>query len=215
MAALAHYRTFIDPEEADELLRILEQQGIPCRVDRDKPAADLSFGTADPNDFRILVFIPGDLFEEADRAIENVIADTPDKEDGEHYLSDFSDEELLEVVRKSHEWNPADVMTARRMLAARGKEIDESEVAAIRQNHLAETQKPVAGNEIYIAGAYLLAFLGGVLGFLFGWSYATMKNRDASGRSHHHYDAATRKHGVQIMVISVVCFGLWMYHRFS
>jgi hypothetical protein len=215
MANLARYRTFIDSDEADELLKVLDRQGIPYRVDRDKPAVDLNFGVADPNEWRILVFIPADLFADADRALEALAVEAPVTGDADHYLNDFSDKELLELVRMSHEWSPADGLTARRMLVARGVEIDEQEIAATRQESLAASHEPVAGNEPLIAVAYVLALLGGILGFLFGWSYATMKDRDRAGRSYHHYDEATRKHGVQIMVISVVCLGLWMYHRFS
>ena len=47
--------------------------------------------------------------------------------DDDYYLLSFSDDELIDVVSKSDEWNKFDVSLAKKLLKERGNEITNDE----------------------------------------------------------------------------------------
>lgn len=213
MSAFATYRTFTDPEEAEALATILDHHGIPYRIDRAETPV-LTF-SSDMVHERLMIAVPPDLFREADKAQEAAVPDLPAEAFGDHYFSEYSSDELLEVLHKADEWSPGDVIIARRLLADRGVETDSAEIAAKQQENLVAKRQPIPGNPFLLGFGFVLAFLGGILGFFLGWSYATLKDRDASGVEYHRYDAHTRELGQWMMATSVLCFIGWLLYRFA
>lgn len=199
MPAYATYRTFTDSEEADALRQVLAHHGIPYRIDRAKPAVDLSFDPDHAHE-RILVFLPLERFADADRAQEAAAPDASNSDLEHHYLQDFSNEELLEILYKSHEWHPGDVMIARKLLETRGVKEDPAMIADKRLEEIIAIREPVAGPPNLIAAGFLLALLGGILGIVLGWSFVTLKERDPNGEEFYKYDGLTRSLGIWMIV---------------
>lgn len=212
MAEVANYRTFTDPEEAEVIVSIIGKAGIPYRIDRARAPVDLTF-SSDMAHERIILCIPADLFVEADKALASSVAEEPESSFGEHYLNDFSSEELIELLHKAHEWSPGDVVIARRLLAKRGVDADEESITAKQQENLAAIREPVPGDKFMIAAGFLLALLGGLLGIALGWSYATLKERDATGKEFYRYDTRTRELGRLMMYLGIVCGIAWVLAR--
>lgn len=209
MAEFATYRTFTDPEEAEVIVSILGKHGVPYRIDRARAPVDLTF-SSDMTHERLIVCIPADLFVEADKALESTVPEEQDESFGEHYLNDFSSEELLDLLHKAHEWSPGDVVIARRLLARRGVDADDESIAAKQQENLAAMRQPVSGDKFLIAAGFLLALLGGIFGIAIGWSYATLKDRDATGKEYYRYDSRTREIGRIIMGLGILCGFAWL-----
>ena len=194
MSTFATYRTFIDPEMAEELTRVLDEHGIPYRIERDKPPVDLAF-TADQTHERILIAIPPDLFVPADKAQESMTPGAAEDVDKDHFLHDFSDDELVDVLHKASEWHPADVIIARRLLEARGLEVDDAELEQKQAEHLEKQRQPIRASFALIAAGFIFSFLGGLIGLGIGWSLVSMKERDATGKTYHRYDHRSRDLG--------------------
>jgi hypothetical protein len=209
MSDFATYRTFTDPEEADALVQFLDHRGIPYRIDRARPPVDMSFDP-DRTQERILIFLPRDLFAEADRAQEAAVPDETESSLKDHYLSEFSDEELLEILYKSHEWSPGDVVIARRLLESRGVEVDSAKIAGKREELVASLREPVKGPFFLITAGFLLALIGGLLGIALGWSFATFKDRDPDGHEFYKYDEKTRTLGKWMMSLGAVSLLMWL-----
>ena len=214
MAEFATYRSFTDPEEAEALVQVLNHHGIPFRTDRTQMSIGQTFASSAAYE-QILVAVPADLFGDADKALEAAMPEETEDAFGEHYLSEFSSDELLEVLHKAHEWNPGDVVVARRLLAKRGVETDAEEIAAKQKAILEAKREPVSGNRYLITFGFFLALLGGILGAALGWSYATLKERDATGTEYYRYNEQTRKLGRWMMLVSGVCFLGWVCVRFG
>jgi len=210
MSSFVTYRTFTDPEEASALVQVLDHHKIPYRIDTARPPVDMSFDP-DRTQERILIFVPQGCVVDADRAQETAVPSELDFDVGGHHFQDFSDEELLDVLYKSHEWNPADVLIARRLLADRGVEVS-AEAIEEKKEQLAESMRqPVKGPFFLMAAGYLLSLLGGILGIALGWSFATMKERDPSGREFYKYDEGTRRDGRWMMGIGFVSALFWLF----
>lgn len=214
MSSFVTYRTFTDPEEANALVQVLDHHKIPYRIDTARPPVDMSFDP-DRTQERILIFVPAGCVADADRAQEFAVHSEPDFDIGEHHFQEFSDEELLGVLYKSHEWNPADVLVARRLLADRGVEVSSEAIAGKKEQLADAMRQPVKGPFFLVAAGYLLALLGGVLGIALGWSFATMKERDPSGREFYKYDEGTRRDGKWMMAIGCGFALFWIHRRFG
>ena len=66
-----------------------------------------------------------------------------------------------------------------------------------------------ASKGLIIAG-YVFAFLGGLIGVGIGSSLRFMgKGKDASGKKVYAYDEASRRHGLLILLLSIVSIITW------
>lgn len=210
MSTFATYRTFLDPEMAEELTRVLDEHGIPYRIERDKPSVDLAF-TADQTHERILISIPPDLFVTADKAQESM---TPEVEEGgheDHFMNEFSDEELTEVLHKASEWHPADVIIARRLLESRGVEVDDAELEQKQAEHLEKRRQPIPASAALIGAGFIFSFLGGLVGLGIGWSLVSMKERDVTGKTYHRYDHRSRDLGRCMIFLGLAALPVWWF----
>jgi len=66
----------------------------------------------------------------------------------DYYLLSFSDEELIDVIAKSDEWNKFDVELAQKILKEKGKEVTEQQITQIKQQRIEELSKPEEGQNI-------------------------------------------------------------------
>lgn len=210
MSTFATYRSFIEPEMAEELTRVLDEHGIPYRVERDKPPVDLAF-TADHTHERILVSIPPDLFVTADKALESMTPNSEEDIDYDHYLKDFSDDELVEVLHKSSEWHPADVISARRLLASRGIDIEDAKIAEKQAQHLKKQRQPIRASALLIAAGFIFSIAGGLIGLGIGWSLVSMTERDVTGKTYPRYDHRSRDLGRCMIFLGLAALPFWWF----
>ncbi|HLN94856.1 MAG TPA: hypothetical protein VK183_04410, partial [Flavobacterium sp.] len=89
--------TFIDPVPARELAEWLESKGISAILTDTTPRFDASFANQTAV-YEYQVRVPSSEVERAQEILEQANADSAIPED--HYLRDFTDEELLDVLRK-------------------------------------------------------------------------------------------------------------------
>ena len=81
-------------------------------------------GASRPN--HVSVKLPSSDLLRAEAALDEVAEKQITEVGNDHYLFSFTDEELLDVVRKADEWNALDRTLARKLLAQRGKPVEVS-----------------------------------------------------------------------------------------
>ncbi|MFC0181849.1 hypothetical protein ACFFJX_04495 [Pseudarcicella hirudinis] len=107
------------------------------------------------------------LAEKAEHEIQEV--------DKNHYLFEFSDEELFDLISKPDEWSEFDYQLAKKILADRGQTINEDflkHLNAVRIDSLSQPEKRQSGA---VRAGYLFALLGGLIGLAIGWNLYTSK----------------------------------------
>ena len=92
-------------------------------------------GNASIKEFRIK--IKNDDFEKADKLLLEIALKDLEQVNKSHYLFDFSDEELFEILTKKDDWSQYDYLLAQKILRERGKEIN-PEIIQLLKNHLQE-----------------------------------------------------------------------------
>ena len=145
------------------------------------------------------------LQQQAKEEITNLQADYP--------VLHFSDDELLDIIEKSDEWNKFDVELARKLLGERGKGISTEELKEIKNKRIAELSKPEGSQQTYIIIGYITAFLGGLLGIFIGWHILTFKKTLPNGTQVYAYSANDRKQGNRIAKIGVLFLIIWILVR--
>lgn len=130
----------------------------------------------------------------------------------DHYLLSFTDEELIDVISKSDEWNKFDVELAKKLLKNKGKEVNEQQINEIKKQRITELSKPEEGQNIYIIIGYICALLGGLLGIFIGWHLLTYKKTLPNGNQIYAYSENDRKQGNIILILASIFFIIWILY---
>jgi hypothetical protein len=200
MNNLVTYRTFLNKEEASELIDALTKNNIPNALEDNKASYDPTFVNMDEND-RYFLKIAKEHFPTADKIQLELANKIIDSIGPDHYLYEFTDDELFEVVNKKDEWSKIDYLLAQKILKERGNELSQDTLAKIemkRSNELAKTE-PLPLTSLIIG--YIFACLGGLFGILIGWHLATYKKSLPNGERVFGYSPNVRDHGTIIMII--------------
>ena len=130
----------------------------------------------------------------------------------DYYLLSFSNEELIDVIEKSDEWNKFDVELAHKLLKERGNEITDEQINELKKQRIIELSKPEEGQNVYIIIGYVCALLGGLLGIFIGWHLSTFKKTLPNGNRIYAYSENDRKHGNRILILGVVFIVIWILY---
>ncbi|UMY65702.1 MULTISPECIES: hypothetical protein [unclassified Flavobacterium] len=197
--------TFIDPVPARELAEWLESKGISAILTDTTPRFDASFANQTAV-YEYQVRVPSSEVEHAQKLLEQANADSAIPED--HYLRDFTDDELFDVVRKKDEWSDIDYTLAQRLLAERGHLMDTSVIEKLQRERLAELAQPSKRQHLLVALGYLFVLLGGIPAIFIGLSLAKLTKKLPDGRKVALYQEADRRHGVWIYRLGILAFCL-------
>ena len=196
------YKTFSSADEARYLGDALSHVGIPVRVKAKKEPFDPTFAF-NPLNQKVVVMIRRKDFGEVQKALKVFAEENLDQIDRpDHYLREFSDAELMDILKKQDEWIIEDVVLARKLLADRGITISEEKADSMRSERIEEIRKEEAGNTLIIVVGYIFAFVGGLPAIFIGFRYYFSKITDPDGRQHHTYDKKTRTHGLVMMILA-------------
>lgn len=226
-------QNFGSDDEAQAFTALLAENKIECDVIKDANAGGDPLGL----DFQnrgadtVIVRVHVRDFEAAHRILE-IFAANPENAtvaDAE-FLSTFSDDELIDVLKKQDEWNQVDVTIALRLLKEHGKTFTGAEQEAFREERIKELSKRIsAGKSSEALGifagvlclgisvgsffvmknprylyALLGAFLIGALAFISGWNWTFRRKRLPDGHRIFMYENATRKVGGVVLGIAIV-----------
>ena len=128
----------------------------------------------------------------------------------QHYLFDFKDEELFDILASPDEWSAFDYQLARRILDERGIDIDAKLLALLKKTRLQELAQPEEKQTVSLWSAYTFALLGGIIGIVMGWYILTARKTLPDGQRPHLYRASDRRHGPWIMALGLVMLAVWL-----
>jgi hypothetical protein len=152
-------------------------------------------------------------FEKANKVLADKSENEINEIDEDYYLLSFTDDELIEVITKSDEWNKFDIYLAKKLLKDKGKEITPEKIEEIKRQRIIELSKPEEGQKGYIILGYITAFLGGLLGIFIGWHLLTYKKTLPNGNRIFAYSENDRKQGNRILTIGYIFLAFWLIIR--
>ena len=127
-----------------------------------------------------------------------------DNVDKTHYLFEFTNDELFDILSKPDEWNALDYQLAKKILNDRGREVNDEIIESLKEQRIAELAKPDESNRVWIFFGYLSALLGGLFGIIAGWHLFTYKKTLPDGQRVYEYSEKDRRHGRRIFYLGII-----------
>jgi len=211
------FQRFNDQYSAKQFGKLLSDQNIKYVLEDNSLSFDPTFAN---NNFgtEYCIKIQNEDFEKVNAILEAKSDIEINEIDKDYYLLSFSDEELIDVISKSDEWNKFDVSLAKKLLRDRGQEITPLKIEEIKKQRIAELAKPEKSQSGYIILGYITALLGGLLGVFVGWHLLTYKKVLPDGNRVYVYSENDRKQGNRILILGLVFFfwfGVKILFRFD
>lgn len=197
-----------DSAAVQDIIRILDAEGIPHRMGSDAPCVDVStIGTG--HDAQVIVSIREEDYEAARAAMErdSLEVDLPP----DHYLLTSTDDEIAEIIAQPGEWSAFDVAHARRIMSERG--IVPASIEIKRQERLQQRREGKRASAFLIGFGWVAVLLGGYLGVIIAWSLCYSKERTPEGEFPT-YDARSRAIGRCMLFVAVLMTLVFSYFWF-
>lgn len=208
------FKKFPTEEQAIALFNLLSDNGVQSVVANNIPPVDITFsGSTLQHQYEVRV--KQSEFEKAEKILEQNAENIIDQIDSDHYLYEFSNDELYEILIKPDEWSTLDYTLAQKILKERGKSIDQDLLNSLKNERIRELAKPEEGQEPWIYAGYLFSFLGGFIGIIIGYTLWTSKKTLPNGEKVHSYSESNQKHGKYIFYIGLVTLTIALFLRFS
>jgi hypothetical protein len=206
------FRVFRNEEDMKFFTDVFDDCGIDYTIEN--PRADSSdvlssaYGVQvaeDAMQYKFMLMVAEDDFERSQSELRSHIADYFGNAGSEEntLLNEFSDDELLDVIKKPDEWAVEDIVMAQTLLDKRGKHVSDEVVDAYRQKRLEEVRQPKFGGYGTIIIGYIFAFLGGIIGIFLAASLLGKKQL-FNGEKVVMYDHKTRVNAIIYLIISIV-----------
>lgn len=208
------FQKFNDPALAEAIAEQLHANGINSVVSKEDRLLD---STIIGNDFgsTIHLKVAPSNFDRANAILEGFYQTRIESMDPDYYLFSFTDDELLDIMRKPDEWGHLDYVLAKKLLADRGREVTPVQLEQFQQQRLTQLAQPDRSHPLLIFFGYCTAILGGAFGFILGTLLVSSKKILPNGQRVYMYPLSERRHGRRILVISAISFSFWMMIRFN
>jgi hypothetical protein len=197
------FKKFDDPALAQALTSLLGENGIEYQIEEGAFSFDPTFAASRELSTQYSVKISPVDFTRATELLNASEAEDIKRVDKDYYLFSFTDTELMEILEKADEWSSFDHQLARKLLADRGIDVSDQKLAELDQSRLNELKTPEATQSEWVIIGYILSFIGGVLGIFIGWMLTSHMKTLPTGERVFVYREADRKHGKNILYISI------------
>jgi hypothetical protein len=210
MSEFATYQQFFSAEEAEGVIAILKEHGIPYTFKQTRAGFDTVIIGENLNeqwDLRI----PTDQFSRAnDLLLANTTVNLEELEK-DYYLFSFSQEELENIIRNPDEWGRHDYLVAVELLKQRGENVSKEQLQEFREKKMEVLAKPPKKVPLF----WLIAAYGlPVLAILLIWTpayYDSFNDSTSSGILLVYIGAYVIAYGGVIAVL--VGLSLWQFKK--
>jgi uncharacterized membrane protein len=204
------YRSFQFQEDALPFIELLKENEISYKFDGSKTLiTEVIVGSSNYPKF-VLRILRNDI-STVNSIIENeVLKNAADFH--EHYLNDFTDHELLAILKKPDESSIEDITITKELLKRRGIPIAPSALMEMKQERLHELQngKDEKIGWMLLFFLFLMAtsiffsifFIIGIVGL--SLHYWKDKSTDIDGNKFFTYNQKTRKNGITFCIICII-----------
>ncbi|MFT3823463.1 MAG: hypothetical protein QM731_06060 [Chitinophagaceae bacterium] len=199
------FRSFFNEAAAAETVEVLAQNSIPYKLQKRAKHIDTIIG-GDSFDQAIELQIPDNQFENANALLSNAVQIDMQQLGDDYYLFSFTEEELIDIIKKPDEWGAQDVVIARQLLQDKGISYTHEEQEHFKEERLKQLASPEKPGGNLIFAGYILMLLFGFGGILVGYSLWKSKKILPNGQKAFIYTKKAREHGQLIFFLSVALF---------
>jgi len=195
------FQSFFTEDEATSVIEPLKENGIDYQLERSKELLDRAF-IGDNLEKKVFLKIKSSDFSKANEILNARILQNITALEKDYYLFSFTNDELVEILRRPDEWSRQDFLIARKILGERGQYINEEMIKDLRSKRINELSRQESEPTLTIIAGYILALLLSLVGLFFGLAFLTAKKNIPNGKKVFTYSRNTRKHGRNIVILS-------------
>jgi len=133
----------------------------------------------------------------------------------QHFLYEFTNTELWDVIGKPDEWNFDTMVIAKYLLESRGVEVSAAQLNFMKEDRLLKIRKPRKGNDVWMIVLVFLSlqvFSSNIIGWIMptmicvGMAYYYWKDVtiDPNGNKFYTFDLKTRNRGEAILIFAIL-----------
>jgi hypothetical protein len=197
---------------AEEIQKLLISKDIEAKIDSNVPLVDVTFVSNTHND-QFEVQVKSIDFKKAQIILEEENVKLLEGIGKEHYLYQFSDKELYDILLRPDQWGDLDSALAVKLLKERGKPVDVDLLESLKSQRVEDLSKPEEGQTPWVIIGYLSAFFGGILGVIIGYSLWKATKTLPNGSKVFSYSEKSQNHGRNIFILGVVMVVVWVLLR--
>ena len=205
------FQKFTSKEAASDLIQLLQDNNIEYEIVDNSFSVDLTFG-GDRQSEKEIKLQQSD-FLKVNQLLDKNAEDNIKNIDRDHYLFEFNNEELTEIIQKPDEWSKEDYLIAKNILKTKGINLSEDKLEELKQERINELSKPESGDTLWTILGYLFSLLGGFLGVFIGWHLMTFKKTLPNGQKVYNYTDRARFHGQIIFILGLLCMIGWIIYK--
>lgn len=135
-----NYRQFTEKEQADALAEILNENNIAFEIVADRESLDSLYGDKLLKN-AYFVKIQKEDFERADVLLLNLAKGQLANVEKDHYLFQFTNAELYEIMDRPDEWSEFDFLLAMKILSDRGLPVNHEKIMKSKQDKVETLSK--------------------------------------------------------------------------
>lgn len=206
------YKKFKSASEAEYLIEILENEKIEYYLDDIAPTYDITFTGGTDLEDKVALKVKQEDFSKIDKLLEEDAETEISSIDENHYLYQFSDDELVEILENFDDWGQTDYLLAQKILKDRGKEFSKDKIQKLKTLKIEKLKKPEKGNTGWFIFGFISAFLGGLFGILIGYHHYNFRKKIITGERVFAYDEKTRKQGFNMFILGIISLIFWIFY---
>ena len=207
------YKRFDSSSKLNEITAVLVDNQIPYIVENDTPHFDPRITT--PINTELLLKIKGKDFETVNQLLLSNFEFSKNVIPKDYYLYSFTNEELINILKKQDEWGTIDLALTKEILIKRGIVVTDDQLNDFRKQRIKELSKPDDPSFYWILVGYGFALLGGIIGMLWGFFLLTHKKTLPNGKIVQGYSVGYQKHGFFILLIGILMTIILIGARFA
>lgn len=151
---LVTYRKFNEQDQVEHLTTILRENKILFEIVEDRDSLDTLYGGNHLTKY-FYIKIKQEDFAKADSILLTLTEQELTSVEKDHYLFDFNDEELFEILSKPDEWSEGDYVLAKKILTDRGREISDDTIKLLKTKRVTELAKPEEPQKLDVCRLYI------------------------------------------------------------
>ncbi|MBW4888336.1 hypothetical protein KXQ82_01355 [Mucilaginibacter sp. HMF5004] len=198
------FRRFNEPALAKSLTDLLDANEIEYEVGEESLIANPLMVSGDELMREYLIKLQQHDFDKVNNLLVAEEEEALNDVEAGYYLFDFTDQELVDIVKNFDEWSAFDFALARKILKERGVVINDRHIADFKQDKIDMLKQPEERQTLGVTLGYIFSLLGGLIGVFIGWYLSTAKKTLPNGEQVYSFAEADRKHGKNIRILGIV-----------
>lgn len=206
------FRFFPSREVAEEVQLLLNSNGIDSVIKEDTGDLAKEFLGDSPHHKFELLIAETDR-DQAEAVLLNRAMEELDDIDKSHFLFDYTNEELMNILIEKDEWNEVDVLLSQKILQERGVVVQEEELQVLREKRLNELAKPESKQTGWVIFGYIAIVIMPFVGAILGFALSKSQKRLPNGVKVPRYSQSVINHGNFIGLASVLSLVIQIYFK--